>query len=164
MDGFRTTFTWSNLNLRMLMGDMYNQYDYFNLCLNCVASSQASAAAGAGVAEDRLVYIKISGLPFMNQTYQQSTGNNGVFSNIGVYQIPMTAITNYLLYTNPANVNTFSKDQDQANITISLLRVVDDTEPLLTISFPQFAFFFTIVGIDKPDKPDKIDHLMKLLR
>ena len=38
MDGFRTTFTWSNLNLRMLMGDMYNQYDYFNLCLNCVAT------------------------------------------------------------------------------------------------------------------------------
>ena len=25
MDGFRTTFTWSNLNLRMLTGDMYNQ-------------------------------------------------------------------------------------------------------------------------------------------
>ena len=162
MDGFRTTFTWSNLNLRMLMGDMYNQYDYFNLCLNCVATSQASAAAGAGVAEDRLVYIKISGLPFINQTYQQSTGNNGVFSNIGVYQIPMTAITNYLLYTNPANVNTFNKDQDQANITISLFRVFDDTKPALTANFPHFAFFFTIVGIDKPDNPDKPDNLMKL--
>ena len=74
-----------------------------------------SAAGGAGNGEDRLVYIKMSGLPFINQTYQQPTGNNGVFTNIGVYQIPMTAITNYLLYTNPANVNTFSKDQDQAN-------------------------------------------------
>jgi hypothetical protein len=30
-DQFRTSFTWFNINLRNLLGDLYNQYDYFNL-------------------------------------------------------------------------------------------------------------------------------------
>ena len=32
-DQYRTSFTWFNINLRMLLGDMYNQYDYFNITL-----------------------------------------------------------------------------------------------------------------------------------
>ena len=30
----RTSFTWNNIDLRMLLGDMYDKYDRFNLCLN----------------------------------------------------------------------------------------------------------------------------------
>ena len=161
-DQYRTTFTWSNINLRILMGDLYDQYDYFNLTLNTIATTLASANAGAGNGEDRLVYIKMQGLPFINQTYQQSTGNNGQYVYAGIYQIPSSAITNVQYYTNASNVFTFGKSQDLVNLTVSLFRIVDDTKPVLTISFPNFSFIFNIVGIDKNDNPDKINYNMKI--
>jgi len=161
-DQFRTTFTWSNVNLRALLGDLYVEYDYFNLYLNTIASSLANAAAGAGTAEDRLIYLKMSGLPFINQTFQPSTGSNGVHAYIDVYEIPMTADASYQTYCDPSNVQTFGKYQDLCNITITLSRVVDDTKPNLTASFPQFAFIFTIIGVNRSSNPDKVDYLMKL--
>ena len=47
-DQFRTTFTWFNINLRILMGDLYEQYDYFNLSLISVSSSLCNGGAGGG--------------------------------------------------------------------------------------------------------------------
>jgi hypothetical protein len=163
-DQYRTTFTWNNINLRMLLGDMYDQYDYFNILLTLASSTLSNAAAGAGTAEDRQVYVKMSGLPFINQCYNQATGNNGIFTTITTLSISTGTATSQQYYNNTANVCTFNKDQDQCNITISFFRVSDDTKPILTASWPQFAFFFSIVGIDKPDNPDKPDHLMRSLR
>lgn len=160
-DQFRTSFTFNNINLRMLMGDMYNQYDYFNLLLNTVSASAATAGTGSS-ADDRFVYIKMAGLPFINQTYQQSTGNNGQYVFITTYQIPSTTVISNQFYNNPANVITFNKDQDLCNISFVLNRVVDEKIAQTATALPQFAFFFTIVGIDYPDNPDRINHLLKL--
>ena len=66
-DTLRQNFTWFNINLRALLGDLYNQYDYFNLSLISISSSLASANVNAGSTEDRLVYVKLGGLPFVGQ-------------------------------------------------------------------------------------------------
>lgn len=161
-DQYRTTFTWFNINLRNLLGDLYNQYDYFNMSLISLSSSVGSAASGAGSTEDRLVYIKLGGLPFVGQSYNQRTGNPGGLVTIGTYHIPTTAVIGNQYFNNSANVCTFNTDQDLCNFTISFFRVVDDTKPALTALNPQFAFIFTIIGIDKPDNPDRINHLMKI--
>jgi len=161
-DQYRTSFTWFNINLRNLLGDLYNQYDYFNMSLISLSSSVGSAAAGAGSTEDRLVYIKLGGLPFVGQSYNQRTGNPGSLVTIGTYQIPTTAIVGNQYFNNSANVCTFNTDQDLCNFTVSFFRVIDDTKPALTLANPQFAFIFTIIGIDKADNPDRINHLMKI--
>jgi hypothetical protein len=161
-DQYKTTFTWFNINLRNLLGDLYNQYDYFNLSLISLSSSAANAGAGAGSVDDRLVYVKLGGLPFVGQNYNQRTGNNGGLVTIGTFQIPSTAITASQFYNNSANVCTFNTDQDLCNFTISFFRISDDTKPALTISNPNFAFIFTIIGIDKPDNEYRINHLMKM--
>ena len=36
-NSIKTSFTWANINLRSLLGDMYDRYDRFNLCLNTIA-------------------------------------------------------------------------------------------------------------------------------
>ena len=161
-DQYKTTFTWFNINLRNLLGDLYNQYDYFNLSLISISSSLASANANAGSAEDRLVYVKLGGLPFVGQNYIQRTGNSGGLVTIGTFQIPMTSITTNQFYNNSANVCTFNTDQDLCNFTISFFRISDDTKPAITIANPNFAFIFTIIGIDKPDNEYRINHLMKI--
>jgi hypothetical protein len=154
-DQYRTTFTWYNINLRALLGDLYYQYDYFNLLLGSISCSLSSNAVGQGSADDKLVYVKITGLPFINQSYDQKSGNNGIFTTLTSYTIPITAVTNIQLYNNSSNVATFNKDQDLCNITISFFRVLDDTKPALTAINPQFTFLFTITGIDQADNEYK---------
>jgi len=161
-DQFRQNFTWFNINLRSLLGDLYNQYDYFNLLLISVSCSICSAAAGQGGSDDRLVYVKMSGLPFVNQTYKQTKGNNISSSILTIYTIPLTAITNTQQYNNVSNVMTFGKSQDLCNLNISFTRVLDDAKPVLTTANPQFVFMFTIIGIDKADNPDRINYRMNI--
>ena len=161
-DTLRQNFTWFNINLRALLGDLYNQYDYFNLLLISISSSVITAAANQGSADDRLVYVKISGLPFINQSYSQPTGNNITSSILTIYSIPATAVTGNQLYNNVSNVMTFGKSQDLCNISISFTRVLDDTRPNITVANPQFVFMFTIIGIDKADNPDRPNYLMKI--
>jgi hypothetical protein len=161
-DQFKTTFTWFNINLRNLLGDLYNQYDYFNLLLISVSTSVANGGAGGGGVDDRILYIKIGGLPFVGQNYNQRTGNTGGLVTIGTFQIPSTASATNQFYNNTANVCTFNKSQDLCNFTISLFRISDDGKPVLTTSNPNFAFIFTIIGIDKADNPDQISYLMKI--
>jgi hypothetical protein len=96
-DTLRQNFTWFNINLRSLLCDLYNQYDYFNLLLISISSAHITAAANQGSADDRLVYVKISGLPFINQSYNQPTGNNISSSILAIYSIPHTAVTTALL-------------------------------------------------------------------
>ena len=72
-DEFGTNFTWTNINLRSLLSDLYNQYDYFNISLVSVSLSRCNAldpdTATDDDYENRNVLIKIAGLPFINQTY-----------------------------------------------------------------------------------------------
>jgi len=163
-DQFRTSFTWNNINLRMLLGDMYDQYDYFNISLISISSSLTQALAAGATADDKMVFVKMSGLPFINQTFQQSTGNNGTFAYVSTLSIPLTAVTATQFYNNLGNVCTFNTDQDLCNINISFFRVLDDTRPALNAGNinPQFSFIFVITGINKPDNPDRINHLMRI--
>ena len=40
-----TSCTWYGVDLRMLLGDMYDKYNRFNLCLNTVSSCIAASFA-----------------------------------------------------------------------------------------------------------------------
>lgn len=161
-DQYRQNFTWFNINLRNLLGDLYEQYDYFNISLVSMSSSAASATLQGNI-DDKTVYVEMSGLPFVNQTYDQPSQNNHTSATLTIYQIPTTAIASTQQYNNSQiNVLTFGKSQDLCNINIALLRVLDNKKPTtLTIANPQFAFIFIITGVDKSYNPDKINYLMK---
>ena len=163
-DQYKTTFTWFNINLRNLLGDLYNQYDYFNMCLISIRSSLTQALAAGATADDKMVAVKIAGLPFINQSYNQPTNNNGVFTTATILSIPINATANTQQFNNVANVMTFNKDQDLCNLNISLFRILDDTKPVLNAANinPQFTFIFTIIGIDKADNPDRKSYLIKI--
>ena len=64
----RTSITWNNINLRTLLGDMYEKSDLFNLCLNSV-SSGATLNNIYKAPVDNNVLMRVSGIPFINSTY-----------------------------------------------------------------------------------------------
>ena len=71
----RTSTTWNNINLRTLLGDMYDKYDMFNLCLNTVASGTALSNIYKAPADCNVI-MRVSGLPFINNTYNIGSSSN----------------------------------------------------------------------------------------
>ena len=144
---FRTSFTWNNINLRTLLGDMYDMYDYFNLDIVQIASNLSTTATFGTTAADRNIIVKISGLPFINQTYTTKTGNNTNSATLCAFTFAPLTQTNTTLQTyNTTNLLTFGKNQDVCNITISYSRV-DDLSVQTTVVGPSMVFIFTIHGI-----------------
>jgi hypothetical protein len=157
-DANRLTQTWNNINLRTLLGDMYDKYDLFNICLNTISTAGAGANTAllgglAATAADNLnVVVKLSGLPFINQTYSVKNGcNTGVcpistflFANSGTAN---NITTTQLFFSN--NCYTFGKSQQSCNLTIQYARIVDDALPTTTNAYPNMIFIFDIVGVSK---------------
>jgi hypothetical protein len=153
-----TSLTFTNIDLRTVLGDMYYNYDLFNLCLNTVSTgSVASTYTGGGYANgvyDNLCsFITMSGLPWKNQSYNQSNNHNNNIVTIGTFQFPSVINTAASQnYNNPKFV-TFSKTQDAVNLSIQFNRIVDNTVCYSNAGspFPPTIFLFTIYGIPKDD-------------
>ena len=86
--------TWNNINLRNLLGNMYDKYEKFNLCLVNISTGASNNTLGTST-DDLNVSVNISGLPFINQTYNTSTGNN---TNTATILEEESAVLKLMLY------------------------------------------------------------------
>jgi hypothetical protein len=91
-DAFKLNTTWTNIDMRDVLGDMYDEYDEFNLVLTNMTSashlnwSNTLANFGSASANDEINYIEITGLDFKNQGYDQMTKRNAAKATIhGLY-------------------------------------------------------------------------------
>lgn len=143
----RTSCTWLNIDLRMLLGDMYNKYDRFNLCLNTIAQSIETITFTSNT--DSQCLIRLSGLPWINNSYNiTTTGNNNTgFTIISSFQFLSSQVSTQYFYG--SNMSSFSKNQDICNITIDYIKVYDLSVPSSTGNFPNMTFIFDIFGIDE---------------
>jgi hypothetical protein len=144
-DNNGTVLTWNNINLRVLLGDMYDQYDRFNLNLNTIATSNATSFTGS--TDERCNYITIQGLPWVNNTYNQSTNSNTASTVIASILVGSNQPTFQYFYSN--NTTTFTKNQDVCNITISFLKILDNTKPNPSAAYPKIVFIFDIEGVEE---------------
>jgi len=140
----------NNINLRNLFGDMYDKYDRFNLCLNCISTAYTDSAL-SGTTNSQ-VLIRLSGLPWIGCNYyitSNAINVNNIYNIIGTFKFssstPQEPIT--FIYNN--NIATFSKNSDITSITIDYLRLVDLLTPDTTNTYPQVSFIFDIYGIDE---------------
>ena len=86
---------WKNINPKMLLGDMYEKYDKFNLNLACYSSRTVPVNL---VSADMTFYI--SGLPWSNQGYSLKTGS---------------ILQKGVLFTQRLNNSTTSGNENQIN-------------------------------------------------
>ena len=148
----RSQCVWYNINLRLLLGDLYDKFNTFNLCLTSISSGAPSESIGTNYLNSDIdnghLSVYISGLPFINNTYSVYNRNNIAEAPIGVFTYP-TATTQigYRVY-NDAGIVTFGKSQEQCSIQISLRRVYDDEEPDTVNFLPITNYMFTIVGVE----------------
>ena len=140
----KKTFTWYNVNLKNLLGEWYNNYDAFNICL--VAISQSYQSTQTPTIKDNVIMIKMTGLQWLS-SYDQKTG-----TNTGINIVALRNFNEYHLTKN--NYITFLKGNPITNITLSLDNVSTDA-PLTTNQagvFGNMIFSFNITPVEKPSK------------
>ena len=75
-NAMNTSFTWTNINLRTLLGDMFDKYDRFMLLLQHISNTVPLVSNQGTTADDRAVLINMSGLSFLNSNYNQKFQSN----------------------------------------------------------------------------------------
>jgi hypothetical protein len=123
---------------------MYDKYDTFVLSLESIMQSNSNATVGE-TPDDRLLLVQMSGLPFLNATFNIATG----FNNYSTVLTPVYIVPNEINYTIYNNVfRTFGKVADLINITIGFIRY--DFNPANTlVAYPNMTYIFNIKGITK---------------
>jgi len=137
------SFTWTNINLRTLLGDLFDKYDRFMLLLQNI--SHALSGTMTSIVDDRALLINMSGLSFVNSTYTQKLQSNSGSLVVCPF-IFVSASVQSQIYNNFA-ISTFIKQNDIVNISINYTRIKDDAAP--TTTYPHMTFIFNIVGIEE---------------
>jgi len=135
MNAKGSSITWNNINLRTVLGTIYDKYDVFNLCLNTISTAQANTIDVNP--DSRNITIKMSGLPWINQTYNTKSNSNGTSTSIATFNFTALSSTTQYYYSN--NIATFGKNSDTCNITIDYFRILDDVIPNSNINLTQIT-------------------------
>ena len=145
----KTSFTWNNINLRLILGSMYDKYDRFNLSLKTMASAVATSTISSDPS-DLNVLLYCSVLPFLNQTYDvvNGTTQNTVLESFQFYGALKTPIVFDQKQYFDNRCVTFEKSQESLNLNIFYKSVSNNIEPQTDIGlFPDVVFLFEITGI-----------------
>ena len=156
-----TINTWTNVNLKSVLGDMFDKYETFNLCLSVVNTDVTGTEMGNGIdgVSTRICIMYISGLPFVNQTYSFKKNTLTNEAVLGTLILPLdTTTTSEQYYFGSSSVATFRSPSEMTNITIKLTKINNAT-PTPTYDFPEMVFIFDIYGVES--KKTFIDNRIK---
>ena len=116
-DPARQNMTWNNINLRSVLGDLYDDFDYFNLSLYFISTDTTSTITTPA---DKNVVMKIGGLPFSNQTYNVRNRSNGTLATLCTFAFSnANSSTQQNFYG--SNYITFAKNQDCKMMSLMIM-------------------------------------------
>ena len=157
-DAFFTNCTWTNIDMRDVLGDMYDEYDEFNLVLsNMINMSHVNwsvAIANFGdTANDETNYIEITGLDFQNQGYDQKTKTNAPKGVINGVYFPTNATAIPTIFNFSDNPMTFKKSyaSSTTNINITFKKISDGGVPISDYNY-RCVFNFNIYPVIESKK------------
>lgn len=138
----RTIYTYSNINMRNVLGSMYDKYSKFNLVLKNIMTEAVNTWGNVG--QDQSIIINISGLNFINNyevssktITQQSTLTSLLFNPSGSLSVT---------YTNNCVATFITNGPENVDITISYQRISDGLTP--DGVFGKVLFIFDIIPIN----------------
>ncbi len=139
----KSIFTFTNLNMRQVIGTMWDKYDKFNLIFRNVGMGQsATVISGNG----RRQFFVMSGLQFINATIQTSQILMGqVASPMFVPSSASIADANF--FDTPTGIVTFRKPESE-NVSLTFnLWSVSNGAPLTSGSASDWSLTFAVVGV-----------------
>ncbi len=125
----RTQITWKNVDLRTIVGPMWDMYDYFSITLVTfmnvgLTKAPYTTQTGGYTHENSSAIIYLQGLPFVNCTYDYTKRGNSTSAPIGAFKFSYDDSAS-LTQNNQSNAVIFAKGQSMVDLTISLVRLLD---------------------------------------
>ena len=145
----RTIFNFTNINMRNILGTLFDKYEKFNLIVNNVG---VSAAAQPSVAVNKKMWWEIEGLQFIN-SLKVTTGytQGNAFTPVFNYGTINRGDSQY--EDAPMSVTTFRKpESENVNLTFYVWSAANGGEPQLVGPIGQQTFTFTVVGVPSLEK------------
>ena len=145
MNSTFTTFTFTNVNMRRIIGTLWDKYNKFNLvCLTVGVGQTATAFSGA----QRLLWFQIQGLQFINcigttttSSYSQGIGYTPVFR----YATASTSEGDCM--DNPSSMLSFRKPESE-NVDLAFqMFTANGGGTALNSQMNGFSLTFAVVGI-----------------
>jgi hypothetical protein len=93
---------------------------------------------------DRIFTVNLSGINFINQTYNTNTNYNSYSTVIATYELYKDCVRDYRNH-----ITTFAKGDEVCNIHMEYRRVIDNeyVDCSTTYNMPQMVYSFKIYGI-----------------
>jgi hypothetical protein len=145
MNSFFSNFTFTNVNMRRIIGTMWDKYNKFNLvCLNVGIGSTATSLSG----NQRNQWFQIEGLQFINCL---STTTSSSFSQsvayTPFYRYVSANISDSDTFSVPDSLISFRKPESE-NVDLAFQMFTANLGgAALDVQMNQFSFTFAVVGI-----------------
>jgi hypothetical protein len=145
MNSTFTTFTFTNVNMRRIIGTMWDKYDKFNLvCANIGVGQTATTLS----ASQRFMFFQIQGLQFINclstttsSTFSQSVAYTPIFRYTTVSSADSDS------FAVPDSLISFRKPESE-NVDLAFqLFTLNGGGAALNSQMNQFSLTFAVVGI-----------------
>jgi hypothetical protein len=145
MNATMTNFTFTNVNMRRIIGTLWDKYNKFNLiCASYGTGSVATSLSG----NQRLQWFQISGLQFINtlsvlntNMLSQGYATTPVFNPINANTADAES------FANPIGATTFRKPETE-NVDLTFqLWVQNNGGTVLNFQLNHFTLSFIVVGV-----------------
>lgn len=145
MNATMTTFTFTNVNMRRIIGTLWDKYNKFNLI--CTSYGTGSVATGFSGAQ-RLQWFQISGLQFIN-TLSAINSNSLVrdYATTAVFNPQSTSIADAEIFSNPIGATTFRKPESETVDLTFQLWSQSGNGTVLNSQTNHFTLSFIVVGV-----------------
>jgi hypothetical protein len=145
MNSTFTTFTFTNVNMRRIIGTMWDKYDKFNLVCANVGVGQTATTLSAS---QRFMFFQIQGLQFINclsTTTTSSFSQSVAYTPIFRYTTASSADSDS--FAVPDSLISFRKPESE-NVDLAFqLFTVNSGGTALNSQMNQFSLTFAVVGI-----------------
>jgi hypothetical protein len=145
MNSTMTTFTFTNVNMRRIIGTLWDKYDKFNLiCSSYGTGSVATSLSG----NQRLQWFQISGLQFINTLSVLNTNMLSQGYTVTPIFNPQNANTaDAESFSNPIGATTFRKPESESVDLSFQLWSQNMNSTVLNSQMNHFTLSFIVVGV-----------------
>lgn len=145
MNATMTNFTFTNVNMRRIIGTLWDKYDKFNLI--CASYGTGSVATALSAAQ-RLQWFQISGLQFINTLSVLNTNmlSQG-YATTPVFNPVSASTADAESFANPIGSTTFRKPESESVDLTFQLWSTNTSGTLLNSQMNHFTLSFIVVGV-----------------
>jgi hypothetical protein len=144
MNATMTTFTFFNVNMRRIIGTLWDKYNKFNLiCANIGTGSVATSLSGV----QRLQWFQIRGLQFINTSSALNNMLEREYATTPVFNPANSSTADAESFSNPIGATTFRKPESE-NVDLNFqLWSQSGNGTVLNSQMNHFTLSFIVVGV-----------------